>query len=503
MPPSFLSMALGAASLLPGALAFGFDPPMRSTLPPVDFCPTRCADSGADTGNWTVYANFNRIKKCQQPMFYTFGLHDPVDDRDSNHRISACSSYGSDFDNMPPEPAPRLVDSVSPIEVDFQVGWWEEGFGLASGGLRSLVEQLREYIDQGSEDPEQPFIMYGRSGQATVGVYIGQSLLNRGLSNSALQIFRDNLDNLNVTTPSLAMQLCDTGYSNKHIFGIAVTSNATFAPIQDMIKTWHNATCVSFEDSVTFSGQATFTTPLVNGTAVNSTILHSPSVQARHNVHGPRLQARADCRTVQVDPQQGCAELAVKCGISPANFDKYNPGICGSLKPKQHVCCSSGTLPDIRPKPGADGYCHAYTVTDTDDCASITAEYGLKDDDLKNFNKDTWGFSGCDPLFAKMTICLSTGKPPFPAEIPGAICGPGVKGSKPPTDGTKIADMNMCPLNACCNIWGQCGITRDFCIDTNTGPPGTAKKGTYGCISNCGLDIVKGMLPLASLPSIK
>jgi GH18 family chitinase len=52
--------------------------------------------------------------------------------------------------------------------------------------------------------------------------------------------------------------------------------------------------------------------------------------------------------------------------------------------------------------------------------------------------------------------------------------------------------MNPCPLNACCNVWGQCGVNRDFCIDTNTGPPGTAKKGTYGCISNCGVDIVKG-----------
>jgi hypothetical protein len=47
-------------------------------------------------------------------------------------------------------------------------------------------------------------------------------------------------------------------------------------------------------------------------------------------------------------------------------------------------------------------------------------------------------------------------------------------------------------LNACCNIWGQCGITKDFCVDTNTGAPGTAKPGTYGCISNCGTDVVKG-----------
>ncbi|KAL3461233.1 glycoside hydrolase superfamily [Aspergillus heterothallicus] len=55
-----------------------------------------------------------------------------------------------------------------------------------------------------------------------------------------------------------------------------------------------------------------------------------------------------------------------------------------------------------------------------------------------------------------------------------------------------ITDLNPCPLNACCNIWGQYSITPSFCINTNTGAPGTAKPGTYGCISNCGMDVVKG-----------
>ncbi|RYO82101.1 hypothetical protein DL762_006788 [Monosporascus cannonballus] len=89
-------------------------------------------------------------------------------------------------------------------------------------------------------------------------------------------------------------------------------------------------------------------------------------------------------------------------------------------------------------------------------------------------------------------MCLSKGKPPFPAPIANAVCGPQKPGSKPPTDGSNIADLNPCPLNACCSIWGQCGVTKDFCVNTNTGPPGTAKPGTYGCISNCGVDVIKG-----------
>lgn len=43
--------------------------------------------------------------------------------------------------------------------------------------------------------------------------------------------------------------------------------------------------------------------------------------------------------------------------------------------------------------------------------------------------------------------------------------------------------------------WGQYGTTTDFYIDTNTGPPGTAKKDTFGCISNCGMSIIRSGPP--------
>jgi hypothetical protein len=34
-------------------------------------------------------------------------------------------------------------------------------------------------------------------------------------------------------------------------------------------------------------------------------------------------------------------------------------------------------------------------------------------------------------------------------------------------------------------------MTNEFCIDTTVDDtPGTAKNGTYGCISNCGMEII-------------
>lgn len=416
-------------------------------------------------------------------MFYDFSLYDQVDDPATNHRIHACSSYGPDFSELPS--SSMKLASADSVDVHFEIGWFDEGFGLAASGIRSLIKQIRKYVDHGHGATDKPFVMYGQSGQAALGLYIGRGLLNQGLSESALKMFEDNLENLNVSTPSLAMQLCAPHYDSTHIFGVMATSNGTFTPIQDAIKAWANATCLSFSGSVTFPGQAMFTAPLLqaNRTTTNSTALVKT------------LHARSECKTVQVVGGDSCATLAKRCGISPADFTKYNPGssFCSTLKPKQHVCCSSGDLPDLRPKPNPDGSCRSYQVKADDNCDNLAAEYSLTKKDLEDFNKNTWGWNSCkEVLFLDTVMCLSKGTPPFPAPIANAVCGPQKPGSKPPTDDSDISKLNPCPLNACCNIWGQCGITKDFCIDTNTGAPGTAKPGTYGCISNCGLDVVKG-----------
>jgi len=104
---------------------------------------------------------------------------------------------------------------------------------------------------------------------------------------------------------------------------------------------------------------------------------------------------------------------------------------------------------------------------------------------------------GCSDLQAGELICLSTGTPPMPAPIANAVCGPQKPGTSAPAAGTDLASLNPCPLNACCDIWGQCGTTPEFCTITEspTGAPGTAAVGTNGCISNCGTDIVVGSAP--------
>jgi chitinase len=146
----------------------------------------------------------------------------------------------------------------------------------------------------------------------------------------------------------------------------------------------------------------------------------------------------------------------------------------------------------MKPKPDPDGSCSSYTVKDGDRCAKIAASYGLTADDIETLNKGTWRFTGCSNLFVGINICLSTGEPPMPAPISNAVCGPQVPGTTRPSDTSReaLAVLNPCPLNICCNIWGQCGTTGAFCTVTGDGTPGDVEPGTSGCVNSCGTEIV-------------
>lgn len=215
------------------------------------------------------------------------------------------------------------------------------------------------------------------------------------------------------------------------------------------------------------------------------------AAEAQQQSH--RLHARADCRTIEAEEGDGCESLAKRCDISQKELTKFNSAekFCNNIIVGQQVCCSAGELPDLSPKPDDDGNCATYTIKEDDDCATIATKNHMKKEVIEKVNGDTWGWTGCSHLQPNQRICLSEGDPSMPASLPNAVCGPQVDDTKKPTDGTKLKDLNPCPLNVCCNVWGQCGTTEDFCIESpaDTGAPGTSKPGENGCISNCGTDI--------------
>ncbi|KAF7337316.1 Glycoside hydrolase family 18 protein [Mycena sanguinolenta] len=200
------------------------------------------------------------------------------------------------------------------------------------------------------------------------------------------------------------------------------------------------------------------------------------------------------CSTISVVSGDSCGTLAARCGISAADFTTFNPSptLCSTLAVGQKVCCTSGGLPV--PVQNPDGSCASYTVVPGDTCSAIAASNGITVADLDAWNTNTWGWETCNDL-QLINICLSTGTPPMPPPVANAICGPQVPGTVTPPAGTNLSTLNPCPLNACCDIWGQCGTTSDFCTPSSTGAPGTAAPGTNGCISNCGTEIISSSPP--------
>ncbi|KAJ6445148.1 Lysine--tRNA ligase [Purpureocillium lavendulum] len=467
-------------------------------------CPERCIISGPNPSNWSVYQRREQLNSCKQAMFYSFNLYDNVDETDSHHQIFACTLYGNDWAG---DAQAEAADERPAKEhmVNYEIGWSTHSSGTESV-YRALIKQIRDYVANGNAASNRTSMLYAEFGHATAGLYIGNGLRSSEISYAALEPLVEDTHQFDGQRDSLFMQLCGPDYDSQHVVGFMATNNGTFEAIQSAFKSWSNADCLEFDHSRNFTASAYFTTPMLSSIKGDNATTNGTSASAGNSTSSIKswkrwtkapLISRGECRTEKVQQDDSCAALAKRCGISGADFTKYNSekAFCSKLRPGQHVCCSSGEMPDFRPKPNKDGSCVTTRVGDGESCSSIGAANSLTNDDIDGFNKHTWGWTGCKNILKDAVICISKGSPPMPAEVADAECGPQVPGTKPPKDMTKLADLNQCPLNACCNTWGHCGTTDEFCTDTGTGAPGTAKPGTNGCISNCGTKIVKGNPP--------
>lgn len=394
-------------------------------------------------------------------MFYAFNLYDNVDDAESHHRIFACTAYGDDW-TADVKTKVASLHAAKEHKLDYEIGWWSSSSEGTESNHRSLIRQMRDYVANGHASPSKTTMVYAEFGGVTAGLYIGNGLQSQDSSSVALEELLDDSHGFDGRRDSLAMQLCGPDSDSQHVFGFMALSNGTFGAIQTAFESWSNAECLKFGHATNFTATAQFMAPQLssikarNATASTSSIAADKSSAPKRWVKS-MLSARAECRTEKVQENDSCAALATRCGISGADFTKYNSdkGFCSKLQPGQHVCCSSGTMPDFRPKQNDDGSCVTDTVGEGESCSTIGAANSLTNDEINSFNKNTWGWTGCKNIFKDAVICISKGTPPMPAEVADAHCGPQVPGTKAPKDMTKLADLNQCPLNACCNTWGH------------------------------------------------
>ncbi|EEP79268.1 conserved hypothetical protein [Uncinocarpus reesii 1704] len=464
-----------------------------------DNCPSLCADAGPNPANWTNIHHLRDLKRSDHTVLCDFNLQNSVADPNTILTIGACvTSQGQTYeaaaspDVRQQQSQQNLVVAKScgakAVKTAFipQVGSStsskEPGAALQPAHVAEATRQLALFVDRSAECGAT--ILFAKHKSAVVGLYSGAQVTKH-----AARCFLDAF----AEKQASSLQICQPAGAALTV-GVVSAGFVDLPEVQDAVKSWNNGLCLDGTiPTATLSMDVLVSTvdKSFNTIANVSTISHG-NITTREE---PRaLSPRGECRTVEVHGGDSCASLASRCGIPGNDLAKYNPqkNLCSTLKPKQHVCCNAGTLPDFRPQPQPDGTCNTYKVNSGDGCFDVAEAHYLQVQDIENFNKKTWGWAGCAHLQSGQLICLSKGMPPMPAPIQGVTCGPQVPGTKKPSDGTALADLNPCPLNACCDVWGFCGTTPEFCTESpaDTGAPGTAKPGTNGCISNCGIDIV-------------
>jgi chitinase len=459
-----------------------------------------------------MYGNLKQIRACKSAMLLDFALYNQINDPKSHMPIFACTAdFGSttisESSSNSTATASCTIEEVEQATATSSVQLEVSGpaSSVFAGDITAALDKLHAYSVIADAACNET-IKYAYAGKVTVGVYVGSRLAGQGVLSSVLEKLSSQIKSNGSAAESIMVQLCSKS-SARYSLGVYVGTNGNLGAVQERLQSWKNGSCVSATSPDQTWQRVTYLAPSLSQTSLNSSATDSQNytssnLSPRRQGH-PRKQLVSSrdtpCKTIQVVSGDSCASLASECGITAAQFTKYNPSstLCSGLVPGQHVCCSTGSLPDLSPKPDADGYCHAYLVRTGDSCSAIAASYDITVSKIEQYNRRTWGWNGCAKLFAGYYICLSSGYAPMPATVPNAVCGPQVNKTAKAPPGADLSTLNECPLNACCDIWGQCGTTTAFCTVSNssTGAPGTAADGANGCISNCGTSIVGSSAP--------
>ncbi|KAK7917892.1 hypothetical protein PG985_009766 [Apiospora marii] len=473
-------------------------------------CPASCGT--ALPRDWTVYPSASRLSFCPEPMLFDLNLYNPVN---GSCNVRACTVGSGPVNTKGTrretsddgDDSKACSTSVSPTTAALEFG--RRGPTADARNAIGALNHVQEYLDSSTDCTKR--IMLGASNGTIVGVYAG-SALSKMAAQAVIQEIQSQSQLGASAASMMAVQLCGASRDRHHVLGAAVSLNGDIAAVQATLAAWNNGTCAGGFDKVeTLSPVEIMETPqhrrnaTASLTSSNSTTRHHQPDSLRTSGH---LLARASgyCTTQTVEDGDSCWSLANACGISLDEFYKFTPeDRCSTLQKGQKVCCDKGSL---KPLPQDNGTCYTHTVEAGDNCYDIGLPWTLSMQDVADLNdKKTWGWSGCGNLPVGLQICLSEGYPPAPAELSNAVCGPQKPGTKfdgPVTDTEALANLNPCPLNSCCNIWGQCGIDDSFCT-VSTGPtenPGTSQAGVFGCISNCGTDIVGNDSPPAQFQRV-
>ncbi|KAF2826309.1 glycoside hydrolase [Ophiobolus disseminans] len=507
---------------------FPFIASASSSASPFDPCPIQCSKANNDPTKWTHLYGVPALEKCQEPVLFDTAIFAPVDDPEKQITLRSCTASGANTtQEMEYSPAPFTFGS--PVHRR-QLNASEILNGTNSNGtsnyvklaippkgcnanaearseVATAIQKLRDYLR--GEVNCQSTTMLAHFRGAVVGLYVGAAVLNAD-ADAVVNVLIEAIGNTGEVS-ALSSELCRENTPASWTVGVYADFRGNISATQAALGRWVQGNCLTDYETKDNGTPAEIT--FIRRTAFSQApALLSGLEQVSEPISQPKLRVRSDlaprdtCKYLKIEKGDSCWSLAQECGVTEAQLFSYNPSkrFCNELQPDDYVCCSMGELPDFTPQPNADGSCATYQIVDKDVCYDIAKKNRLTTTQIDGFNTKTWGWAGCGQIQPGQKICLSTGSPPMPAPVENAICGPRVPGTLRPSDGKDLKDLNPCPLNVCCNVHGQCGLTNDFCVESpaDTGAPGTSKPGKNGCIASCGMKITNNDSPPATFRKI-
>ncbi|KAM5368692.1 hypothetical protein ACJZ2D_009358 [Fusarium nematophilum] len=500
-------------------------------------CPPPCVDY-ANTHSWIPYLSVERLARCEAPMLLQFSVSQPLDAKDSTILIRSCTIGDHPMaarmvDKTPMENpkkddslvnggslnvAPACIISGTPAEANLRIG---QGDAAKSDGkdIVPLLKGMRTFFNDKENCDEKFLFAYYK--QTVASIYIGAGL-GKPTVNSTIDALVSHIDDSGSISNKTAVELCSSGRRSQQVVGVAIDTTGDLAAVQKTAMQWSKGVCAvqgGVKSAGLLQGVRVFNIAGEDAELANSRPTPTPTPKAAARGVKSRflglwergnLEKRAVCKHIQVEDGDSCTSLSVRCGIRGAEFLKYNTqkDLCSTLAEGDYVCCSSGDpYKPPAPEPNADGTCKAHLIENGDTCDSLAKKNGVTVKDIENWNaKKTWAWTDCKGMLIGYNMCVGPGKAPMPPPQKGAECGPLVPGTKPPKDDeTSLADLNPCPLKACCSNWGFCGVFPDHCkINApKDGGPGTRKPGFQNtCVSNCNYEIKQNSGPPAEFGRI-
>lgn len=418
---------------------------VQAFISALEHCPQLCHISGPNPTNWTHYNDLAEIRWCEKTTLFDLALHTPVDASDTDITMRACTSSQASGSVLPRLALNRIgvrlsprqdsaestlvsttstkacgASGVKPVSADVPVHltWSGSRQNGRAADVGAAVGRLLAHAEETANCDATS--LFARHGNAIVGVYVGSQIDKKTAANLLRGSFTPMIDGNDDGIPKqLAAQVCGNVTSSQ-IVGVFADTTGDIAAVQQALADWDSARCIQdYDQQDIVSGEAISVLPAIE---------LEPAALSARDPSEHDLVRRATCKYLRAQSGDGCWSLAQKCGITQTELVKYNGGsnsLCdNSIIARQPICCGDGDLPDFSPQPKGDGACFDYTVKERDLCSTIAAAHDMpKWEIIEDYNKNTWGWTGCKNLQVGQRFCLSKGDPPMPGSISNARCG--------------------------------------------------------------------------------